>query len=84
RLNWLLDHGKGKHWSPETKFIQLDIEPSEIDSTRPITAPVVGDIYSSVAALLEGLKTTPVKSPSDLMAGIDEHKNCLLSTSDAA
>ncbi|MEQ4694602.1 oxalyl-CoA decarboxylase [Providencia manganoxydans] len=74
RLNWLLDHGKGKHWSSETKFIQLDIEPSEIDSNRPITAPVVGDIYSSVAALLEGLKTTPVKSPSDWMAGIDEHK----------
>lgn len=45
RLNWLLDHGKGKHWSPETQFIQLDIEPSEIDSNRPIAAPVVGDIY---------------------------------------
>ncbi len=41
RLNWLLDHGKGKHWSPETQFIQLDIEPSEIDSNRPIAAPVV-------------------------------------------
>lgn len=74
RLNWLLDHGKGKHWSPETQFIQLDIEPSEIDSNRPITAPVVGDIYSSVEALLAGLKSIPVKSPSEWLASIDEHK----------
>lgn len=74
RLNWLLDHGKGKHWSTETQFIQLDIEPSEIDSNRPIAAPVVGDISSSIAALLAGLKSIPVKSPSDWMAGIDDIK----------
>ncbi|QCJ71898.1 oxalyl-CoA decarboxylase [Providencia heimbachae] len=74
RLNWLLDHGKGKHWSSETQFIQLDIEPTEIDSNRPITAPIVGDIYSSIEALLAGLKSTPVKSPNDWLASIDEHK----------
>lgn len=75
RLNWLLDHGKGKHWSPDTQFIQLDIEPSEIDSNRRITAPVVGDIYSSIELLLAGLASTPVKSPSDWMAGIDDIKS---------
>ncbi|WP_272669156.1 MULTISPECIES: oxalyl-CoA decarboxylase [Providencia] len=74
RLNWLLDHGKGKHWSPETQFIQLDIEPSEIDSNRPIAAPVVGDIYSSIESLLAGLKSTPVKSPTEWIVSIDEHK----------
>lgn len=74
RLNWLLDHGKGKHWSPETQFIQLDIEPSEIDSNRPITAPVVGDISSSIDALITGLKTTPVKCPNEWRADIDDHK----------
>lgn len=74
RLNWLLDHGKGKHWSPDTQFIQLDIEPSEIDSNRPIIAPVVGDISSSVDALITGLKTIPVKSSSEWLADIDNHK----------
>ena len=55
RLNWLLSHGKGKTWgAPGTqKFIQIDIEPREMDSNIEIVAPVVGDIGSCVAAMLE-------------------------------
>jgi oxalyl-CoA decarboxylase len=56
RLNWLLSHGKSPTWSGTTKFIQVDISPMEIDSNRPIAAPVVGDIKSAVAALLAALK----------------------------
>jgi oxalyl-CoA decarboxylase len=57
RLNWLLSHGKGPTWGPgTTKFVQVDISPTEIDSNRPIAAPVVGDIKSCIAALLAGLK----------------------------
>jgi oxalyl-CoA decarboxylase len=52
RLNWLLSHGKGKAWGTEPKkFIQIDIEPKEMDSNVEIVAPVVGDIGSCVAAL---------------------------------
>ena len=43
RLNWLLSRGHGK-WNPDGRFIQLDIEPEEIDCNRPIAAPVIGDI----------------------------------------
>ena len=34
RLNWLLSHGKGKSWGlpGSTKFVQIDIEPNEMDS----------------------------------------------------
>src|SRR6201996_6620176 len=46
RLNWLLSHGKAPLWSPDTKIIQVDIEPTEMDSNRAIAAPVVGDIKS--------------------------------------
>ena len=54
RLNWLLSHGKGKTWGSEPKkFIQIDIEPKEMDSNVEIVAPVVGDIGSCVAALLK-------------------------------
>src|ERR1700716_2648178 len=56
RLNWLLSHGKGKSWGAEPKkFIQIDIEPKEMDSNVEIVAPVVGDIGSCVAALLQGM-----------------------------
>src|SRR5215216_2216743 len=47
RLNWLLSHGKGKNWGEAPKkFIQIDIEPREMDSNVEIAAPVVGDIGS--------------------------------------
>ncbi len=54
RLNWLLSRGHGK-WNPDTKFIQLDVEPTEMDCNRPIAAPVVGDIASSLQAIMDKL-----------------------------
>lgn len=59
RLNWLLSHGKGKTWGePGTQqFIQVDIAPTEMDSNIQIHAPVVGDIASSVAAMLTRIGT---------------------------
>jgi oxalyl-CoA decarboxylase len=64
RLNWLLSHGKGKTWGEAPKkFIQIDIEPKEMDSNIEIVAPVVGDIGSCVQALLDGMDTKwPVPS----------------------
>ncbi|MEV6423791.1 oxalyl-CoA decarboxylase [Streptomyces sp. NPDC051662] len=50
RLNWLLAHGQPPRWSATAKFIQVDAQPVEIDSNRPIAAPVVGDIASAMAA----------------------------------
>jgi oxalyl-CoA decarboxylase len=56
RLNWLLSHGKGKTWGEAPKkFIQVDIEPKEMDSNVEIVAPVVGDIGSCVTALLNAM-----------------------------
>lgn len=56
RLNWLLSFGKGKKWSKDTKFIQLDVEPQEIDVNRPIAAPVVGDMGLALDAILAGME----------------------------
>ncbi len=56
RLNWLLSHGKGKTWGDQPrKFVQVDIEPREMDSNVEIAAPVVGDIGSCVQALLDAM-----------------------------
>jgi oxalyl-CoA decarboxylase len=67
RLNWLLSHGKGKSWGEpySTKFVQIDIEPKEMDSNVEIVAPVVGDIGSCLSALVntmgEGWKQPSVE-----------------------
>lgn len=57
RLNWLLSHGKGKSWGAphSTRFVQIDIEPKEMDSNVEIAAPLVGDIGSCLSALLDGM-----------------------------
>ncbi|MBD5190221.1 MAG: oxalyl-CoA decarboxylase [Bacteroidales bacterium] len=55
RINWMLSFGKGK-WNPNGKFIQLDVEPEEIDRNVPIAAPVVGDINESLDCILEAMK----------------------------
>ncbi|WP_428672798.1 oxalyl-CoA decarboxylase [Reyranella sp.] len=71
RLNWLLSHGKGKAWGDAPKkFIQVDIEPREMDSNVEIAAPVVGDIGSCVAALLEAMGGNWTKGPSDWMGAV--------------
>jgi oxalyl-CoA decarboxylase len=53
RLNWLLGHGEPPQWSPDARFIQVDIEPAEFDGNRPIAAPLVGDVGSVMQLLLE-------------------------------
>ena len=55
RINWMLSFGRGK-WNPATKFIQLDVEPEEMDRNVPIAAPVVGDINQSLDAILAALQ----------------------------
>jgi oxalyl-CoA decarboxylase len=67
RLNWLLSHGKGKAWGEPhaKKFIQVDIEPKEMDSNVEIAAPVVGDIGSCVTALLEAMGAKWPAPPAD-------------------
>jgi oxalyl-CoA decarboxylase len=66
RLNWLLSHGKGKAWGAEPKkFIQVDIEPKEMDSNVEIAAPLVGDIGSVVSALLQAMGGAWQAPPTD-------------------
>lgn len=61
RLNWMLSFGHGK-WNPAIKFIQLDVEPQEIDVNVPIAAPVVGDMALSLDALLAALENKTMQA----------------------
>jgi len=75
RLNWLLSHGKGKTWGSEPKkFIQIDIEPKEMDSNVEIAAPLVGDIESCVSALLGGIDSKWPKASSEWTGAVNAKK----------
>jgi oxalyl-CoA decarboxylase len=76
RLNWLLSHGKGKTWGEAPKkFIQVDIEPKEMDSNVEIAAPVVGDIGSCVHALLEAMGGNWTAPPADWLDAIKKKRD---------
>lgn len=76
RLNWLLSHGKGKTWGApgSKKFIQVDIEPREMDSNVEIVAPLVGDIGSCVTALLDGMRGDWPAPPAEWTGAIAKKK----------
>ena len=61
RLNWMLSFGRGK-WNPDMKFIQLEVEPQEIDVNVPIAAPVVGDMGLSLDAILAKLQNAKMSA----------------------
>ena len=76
RLNWLLSHGKGKTWGDTPKqFVQIDIEPKEMDSNVEIAAPVVGDIGSCASALLEAMGDDWKAPPAEWTEAINTKKN---------
>jgi len=81
RLNWLLSHGKGKTWGEPgaKKFIQVDIEPREMDSNVWIAAPVVGDIGSSLSEMNKAMGDKWAKPPVDWTNAIQERKDVNLS-----
>jgi oxalyl-CoA decarboxylase len=72
RLNWLLSHGKGKTWGApgSKKFIQIDIDPKEMDSNVEIVAPVVGDIGSCMTSLLAGIDGKWPAPPADWIGAV--------------
>jgi oxalyl-CoA decarboxylase len=76
RLNWLLSHGKGKTWGEAPKkFIQVDIEPKEMDSNVEIVAPVVGDIGSCVHAMLEAMGGNWTAPPADWLDAVKKKRD---------
>ena len=75
RLNWLLSHGKGKTWGDAPKkFIQVDIEPKEMDSNVEIAAPVVGDICSCVSAFLDAMGANWPAPPAEWTGAVQKKR----------
>lgn len=74
RLNWLLSHGQGKGWGEpgQKSFVQIDIEPTEMDSNQPIAAPLIGDIESCATALLDAIGGDWQKPSDDWTGAVRE------------
>lgn len=77
RLNWLLSHGKGKSWGEpgSKKFVQIDIEPREMDSNVEIAAPLVGDIASVMDSLLTQMDSDFQQPPADWISAIKQKRD---------
>ncbi|SEK13969.1 oxalyl-CoA decarboxylase [Paraburkholderia diazotrophica] len=75
RLNWLLSHGKGKTWGKPKQFVQIDISAQEMDSNVAIAAPIVGDIGSCVASLLDQVGDNFPQPPKEWLDAVNEKKN---------
>lgn len=69
RLNWMLSFGKGK-WNPDMKFIQLDVDPEEMDVNVPIAAPVVGDMNLAMDAILKAMEGKKMSADSDWVTSL--------------
>ncbi len=79
RLNWLLSHGKGRTWGEGAKkFVQVDIEPTEMDSNVEIAAPVVGDIGSCVSALSRCMGSGWTSPPAEWLNAVGSKKEANL------
>ena len=66
----------GRRQRRRSKFIQIDISPTEIDSNVPIAAPLVGDIGSCVAALRRAASARNwAKPPAEWTGAIAERKD---------
>ena len=68
---------QGRQWGKpgSKKFIQIDIEPREMDSNVEIAAPLVGDIGSCVAALLRGMGDDWKQPPAEWTQAIKTRRN---------
>jgi oxalyl-CoA decarboxylase len=74
RLNWLLSHGRAPLWNANTKFVQIDISPTEFDSNRAIAAPIAGDIKSVFAALNAALRPGQIRRQAEWADEIGKRK----------
>ncbi len=72
RLNWMNSFGRGK-WNEGIQFIQLDVDPEEMDVNRPIAAPVVGDMGLSLDALLAALKGKSMSTDPAWLKALADH-----------
>lgn len=72
RLNWMLSFGQGKLWNSQAKFIQIDIDPEEIENARKIDVPIVGDIRSAMTMLNGSLAEFPFTTPRQWLDELHE------------
>jgi oxalyl-CoA decarboxylase len=69
-----LGHGQPPQWSADCRFVQVDIDSAEMDSNRPVAAPVTGDIYSAMTELAAALQSGQITPPKAWLQELDARK----------
>ena len=73
----MLSYGDAPQFNPHAKFIQLDIDATQFDSSKPISAPLQGDLKSILDKLVPALLATGYQAPEAWLEQIaqDTEKN---------
>jgi oxalyl-CoA decarboxylase len=74
RLNWLLGHGRSPQWAEDCRFVQVDVSAQEMDSNRPIAAPLAGDIKSVIGQLVATLRPGQIAPSKDWLEQLEARK----------
>ncbi len=65
---------KFPQWSKDCRFVQVDIDSAEMDSNRPIAAPVTGDIHSAMTQLVAALRPGQITPGKAWLEELDAKK----------
>ena len=73
----MLSYGDAPQFNPQAKFVQLDIDATQFDSSQPISAPLQGDLKSILDKLVPALLATGYQAPEEWLEQIaqDTEKN---------
>ena len=74
RLNFMLAYGQPPRWSPDSRVIQIDINPDELGNNRAIDVPLAGDAAVVLDQLLAGLDQSSARSWLDELNGADRQR----------
>ncbi len=71
RFNWI--YGLGRRFAPDTRIVQIDIEPEEMTSGAPLELGIVADAKATAKALVAAIGSRNLRSAGgDWLSGIQE------------
>ena len=79
RLNFMLAYGQPPRWNPDTKFVQVDIEPDEIGTNRMPDVALAGDAGIVLEQLLSELDEVTERPWLEELHTIDRKRRAELS-----
>jgi 2-hydroxyacyl-CoA lyase 1 len=74
RFNWIFHFGAAPRFSPDVKFIHLDIEPSEIGNGRAVEVGLAGDAKAVFGQMLQEIGNKRASIESEWLQALEAEK----------